>query len=460
MPNWLKPHSFQGPLLFIIDALLLYLCIGIVHYFRLYQWVSIDFSLVFVVLVTLGGLYVVNVYHFAPRDQALQHAVRTFVGVLISGAMVAAFVYVTKSTESTTVLWRGNLPLSMFVFALVAMSVRYIGSVLKSKHGRQPLWLVLGQGPSVDNLRRDYTGSGLEGDIKEISGSEHPVESIEVNLEEGEVVVYGSKNAQLHQGAVTGLILAPNIEVPEALATQLMHIRLRGIPVLELWDFYERTLLKVPVLELKDRWFALAQGFSLLHHDVALKIKRLLDLFISALGLVILSPLYLLIIILVPMTSKGPAFYNQIRCGVNNQKFLLHKFRTMIENAETDGVRWAQPDDERITGLGRVLRKMRLDELPQLWNVLVGQMSFIGPRPERPDFVRQLMKDIPYYELRHLVKPGITGWAQVKYPYGSSMEDAKNKLEFDLYYIKNYSLALDLYILLRTIRVVFSRTGR
>lgn len=460
MPNWLRPHSFQGPLLFITDGVLLYLAIGTVHYFRLNQWVSIDVSLLFVILVTLAGLYVMNVYHFAPRDQALQHAVRTFVGVLLSGAVVAAFVYITKSTESATVLWRGNLPLSMFFFAVAAMLVRYFGSVAKSKLDRKPLWLVIGQGSSVDNLQKDYKGSGLEGEIKIINIGQHPVANIEVDFEGAKVVCRSLNKSVLHEGAVSGVVLAPISEVPESLATQLMHVRLRGVPVLELWDFYERTLLRVPVMELKDRWFALSQGFNLLHHDVALKIKRLLDVFISAVGMVLLSPLYVLILILVRATSKGPAFYNQARCGVNNQEFVLHKFRTMIKDAETDGAKWSHPGDDRITWAGRILRKMRLDELPQLWNVLVGEMSFIGPRPERPDFVRQLMDEIPYYELRHLVKPGITGWAQVKYPYGSSTEDAKNKLEFDLYYIKNYSLALDLYILLRTIRVVFSQTGR
>ena len=322
------------------------------------------------------------------------------------------------------------------------------------------MWLVIGQGSSIENLQKDFKDSGLEGETKIIDSEQYPVESMEVEFQNGEPVIHSSSSSILHRGVVSGIVLAPLNEVPESFATQLMHVRLRGIPVLELWDFYERTLLRVPVMELKDRWFALSQGFNLLHHEAALKIKRLLDVFISGIGLVILSPLYTLISVLIRTTSQGPAFYNQVRCGVNNREFMLHKFRTMVKDAETDGARWSQPGDTRVTRIGRFLRKMRLDELPQLWNVLVGDMSFIGPRPERPDFVKELTDDIPYYELRHLVKPGITGWAQIKYPYGSTIEDAKNKLAFDLYYIKNYSLALDLYILLRTIRVVFSQTGR
>ena len=256
MPNWLRPHSFQGPLLFVTDCVLLYLVIEIVHYFRAYQWVSIDVSLVFVILVTLAGLYVLNVYHFATRDQAFQHAVRTFVGVMLSGAVIVAFVYATKSTESTTVLYRGNLPLSMFFFAIVAMLVRYLGSVYRSKIGRSPLWLVIGQGSGVENLQKDYKESGLEGEIKLLNSEQHPVESMEVEIQDADPVFLGSNNSVLYRGAVSGIVLAPVGDVPEGLATQLMHVRLRGIPVLELWDFYERTLLRVPVLELKDRWFA------------------------------------------------------------------------------------------------------------------------------------------------------------------------------------------------------------
>ena len=171
-------------------------------------------------------------------------------------------------------------------------------------------------------------------------------------------------------------------------------------------------------------------------------------------------PLFLVIPILVKSESRGPVIYSQTRTGRGGREFVLYKFRTMYTNAEQDGPRWAEQDDPRVTRVGRILRKTRLDELPQLWNVLKGDMSFVGPRPERPAFVLEIEKNVPYYELRHLVSPGITGWAQVMFPYGASIEDAVEKLQYDLYYIKNYSLLLDAVILIKTMRIVFHVRGR
>jgi exopolysaccharide biosynthesis polyprenyl glycosylphosphotransferase len=239
-----------------------------------------------------------------------------------------------------------------------------------------------------------------------------------------------------------------------------MRARLRGVRIYDLVDFYERFLFKLPVLNLRDGWLILAHGFDLLHHTIQLRAKRVLDVLLSLALMLPLSPLMLVTAIVIKLDSKGPVFYRQLRTGLNGETFRLYKFRTMVEDAEKSGARWAKKNDPRITGVGRFLRAARIDELPQLWNVLLGEMSFIGPRPERPDFTNELEAAIPYYDLRHLVKPGITGWAQVLYPYGASIEDAREKLEYDLYYIKNYSVMLDLVILIRTVRVVLVGRGR
>lgn len=260
-------------------------------------------------------------------------------------------------------------------------------------------------------------------------------------------------------GSPSGIILASHQELSDMAVQRLMQIRLSGTPIVSLADFYEQYLLKIPVHQLKDSWFVFSGGFSLIHHDIALKVKRLADILLAATGLILLSPVMLIVALIVAATSKGPTFYTQERHGQFRRLFRLRKFRTMINDAESNGAQWSKPGDPRVTPAGKLLRASRMDELPQLWNVLVGDMSFIGPRPERPDFVNDLEKQIPYYELRHLVKPGITGWAQVMYPYGRSVEDALKKLEYDLYYIKNYSLTLDVYILLRTVKTVFSRSG-
>ena len=179
-------------------------------------------------------------------------------------------------------------------------------------------------------------------------------------------------------------------------------------------------------------------------------------------GLIISSPVAILTAILIKLDSRGPVFYRQERVGQNGHNIKVIKFRSMKTDAEADGKPvWARSDDDRVTRVGRIIRKIRVDEIPQFWNIIKGEMSFVGPRPERPHFVEQLAKEIPFYEHRHLTAPGLTGWAQIKYPYGASVEDARRKLQYDLYYIKNQSLALDLVIIFETVKtVLFSRGGR
>jgi len=185
----------------------------------------------------------------------------------------------------------------------------------------------------------------------------------------------------------------------------------------------------------------------------------LLDLGVAAPALALVSPLFAIIAVAIKLTSRGPVFYGQTRVGKDGRIFTVYKFRSMRTDAETGGPQWAAKDDRRVTRVGRFIRLTRIDELPQIWNVLRNEMSFVGPRPERPFFVDELRKQIPYYMERLLVKPGLTGWAQINYQYGSSVEDAVTKLQFDLYYIKNLSIWLDLLILVRTIKVIVLRRG-
>jgi exopolysaccharide biosynthesis polyprenyl glycosylphosphotransferase len=201
-------------------------------------------------------------------------------------------------------------------------------------------------------------------------------------------------------------------------------------------------------------------GFDLLQNAIGLKLKRVIDIFLAIVLIVMLMPVFLLTAFFIVIDSRGPVFYSQARKGLNDKEFNVHKFRSMVVDAEKEGVKWAEDNDPRVTRIGKFIRTARIDELPQLWNVLKGEMSFIGPRPERPEFIHQLEKEIPYYDLRHLVMPGITGWAQVMYPYGASVEDAREKLQYDLFYIKNFSLLLDFVILMKTIRIVLRREGR
>ena len=225
-----------------------------------------------------------------------------------------------------------------------------------------------------------------------------------------------------------------------------------GVKVSSYSDFIEERYNLIPVDKIDAKWlFSTRLDLS---HPYYQGVKRFIDIAVSSVGLVVTAPLILVVAIIIKLESKGTVFYSQVRTGRFSRSFRIYKLRTMASNSEVNGAQWAVKNDSRITAVGKVLRKTRLDELPQFWNVLKGEMSLIGPRPERPEFVGELSKEIPFYQQRHLVKPGLSGWAQVNYPYGASVEDAYNKLTYDFYYIKNASLALDLQIVLRTIGTV------
>ena len=248
--------------------------------------------------------------------------------------------------------------------------------------------------------------------------------------------------------------------IPPKLGEKLIYMRMKGIKIHAFPDFYESINFKLPVSYIKDKWIIFSKGFDKLGSGIYKKIKRGIDIILSTLFLIISLPITLIIVILIKLTSKGPIFYVQERLGLNEKPFHIIKFRTMIVNAEKEKPQWAGKNDARVTKLGKILRKLRIDELPQLINILKGEMSFVGPRPEREYFVRKLEKKIPYYSLRFVVKPGLTGWAQVNYRYGSSLEDAIEKLSYDLYYIKNMSLFLDFRIILKTIKICLFGMGR
>jgi sugar transferase (PEP-CTERM system associated) len=242
-------------------------------------------------------------------------------------------------------------------------------------------------------------------------------------------------------------------------AKALIDCRMRGIQVEDWPTFYEKETGKILVTDLRPSWLIFSDGFVKTPRTEI--VKRLVDVALSLTGLVLALPVMALVATAIKMESRGPALFRQPRLGQNGRVFILNKFRSMREDAEKDtGPVWALQQDPRVTRVGAFLRKTRLDELPQLFNVLVGDMSFIGPRPERPEFVYELQKQIPFYMERLSVKPGITGWAQVRYRYGASVEDALEKLQYDLYYIKNLSLFLDLLILINTIQVVLFARGR
>jgi sugar transferase (PEP-CTERM system associated) len=239
---------------------------------------------------------------------------------------------------------------------------------------------------------------------------------------------------------------------------ELLKCRVAGIDVIEGNSFYEMLTGKLIVKAINPSWLIFSEGFRT--SRIRRVVKRSVDLILSFVGLIIFLPLMGIVAVLIKLDSKGSIIFSQERVGQKGKIYRIHKFRSMISDAEKEsGPVWAEDDDYRITRVGKIIRKWRFDEIPQLWNVLKGDMSFVGPRPERKYFVEDLQKMIPFYGERHTVKPGVTGWAQVSYGYGATVEDAIEKLNYDLFYIKNLSFLMDLMIVLRTIKIVLFRKG-
>ena len=240
---------------------------------------------------------------------------------------------------------------------------------------------------------------------------------------------------------------------------KLLEMKLEGVTFRDVASVYEECTGKIATENLRPSWLIFSDGFRKSNWVIAT--KRALEVLLAFIGLVVTLPILLVLAAVIKLSSPGPALYSQLRVGQNGRLFRVYKLRSMRNDAEKNtGAVWAVAGDPRITRVGHFLRRSRLDEIPQLWNVLVGNMSLVGPRPERPEFVEALTRQIPFYSMRHVVKPGLTGWAQVRYTYGASVEDAMEKLQHDLFYIKNLTIGLDLFILFETVKTVVLHRGR
>jgi sugar transferase (PEP-CTERM system associated) len=238
---------------------------------------------------------------------------------------------------------------------------------------------------------------------------------------------------------------------------ELLTLRMRGVKIEEATSWLEKISGKIEVENLYPSWLVFGEGFR--RSSTFILVRRVLSIVISLVGLILSLPLLPFIMLAIRLDSKGPVFYTQTRVGKGGRTFKVVKFRTMRVDAEAGGPKWAGDNDPRVTRVGKFLRSSRLDEIPQLWCVLKGDMAFVGPRPERPEFIEMLSKEIPFYGVRHMVRPGLTGWAQVKYKYGATVEDSREKLQYDLFYIKNASIGLDMLIMFQTVKTVLLRRG-
>jgi len=411
-------------------------------------------------LVVLIFYYVFGAYDLDGRVRLRDLYLRSFLATVLGFLVVIGLNYFLAK-ERMGIFGRGVLlPALAMHFAL---SLFYRSAIWQWFHARatKAEWLILATEASIDLLLKEaekYAWKGkyffltAEG-LKSHKGAQSKVHfDLLGNWDEL------GKNLQR---SWTGVVVAvPLRDLPQNLGSILMKARLSGQSVIEISEFFEQTFRKIPVDFLGPEWFIFEKGFELLHNPLGLRIKRLFDLLCASTLLLITWPLMLLTAIAVRLETSGSALYRQVRTGQGTRDFVILKFRSMGANAEKGGAQWALQKDPRVTKVGKFIRLTRLDELPQLINILKGEMSFVGPRPERPEFNSSLEAQIPFYGLRHLVRPGLTGWAQVNYPYGASLEDAKEKLQYDLFYIKNHSLSLDLQIVLKTVKVVLFGQGR
>jgi sugar transferase (PEP-CTERM system associated) len=353
-------------------------------------------------------------------------------------------------------LWRSNSLYAMVIaFFFLAISRAFLGSLVGGESFKRRL-LVLGAGRRAQRIK----------DLEAKPGSGFVVVGYIAMDENKRVIpeaiarsaIYNLSDYVVKLGT-SEVVLALEERRNALPVDDLLRVKTTGVHVNDISTFLERETGRVDLDSVNPSWLIFSDGFSSGRRLSGIA-KRLFDVTASTVLLFFTAPIIFLFALLVKLESKGPAFYRQIRVGLFGQPYSVVKLRSMRQDAEIGGKAvWAEKDDPRITRVGNFIRKVRIDELPQIWNVLKGEMSFVGPRPERPEFVADLEQQLSYYAERHMVKPGITGWAQVNYPYGASIDDSRHKLEYDLYYAKNYTPFLDLLILLQTIRVVLWPDG-
>ena len=384
------------------------------------------------------------------------------------------FVRLLQSLGSTSLIlagvyfWFPSLIIGRGVFVIATVLVisgaigwRVAFEWFSGRVGRRERLLLVGTSPSTVLLARELrarTDLGIEivGFVDHLGQSEASVSS-----DSDDVDVLGTLDdipAIVSRQGVDRVVVSLADARGRLPMDRFLDMKLNGVRFDHLASVYEECTGKIAVENLRPSWFIFSSGFRKSRFLEAA--KRTIDIVVASIGFVVSLPIMCLVALAVKVTSPGPAVFRQQRVGRHNRVFTLYKFRSMREDAEKHtGAVWATEGDTRVTPIGRFLRKARLDELPQFWNVLLGDMSLVGPRPERPEFVQDLTVQIPFYGQRHVVRPGVTGWAQVKFRYGATVADSMEKLQCDLFYIKNLSIALDLFIILKTIQTVVLRRG-
>jgi len=443
---------------------------GFVGYVRRDAFYTGPFEFVLVDLITVAvimqALYIIGGYNRNTETRSLTYTAEHILAVTCAAAISALIIYTAAAYQESMKPSRAVLLISFALFLPISLIYRRIIRRSVAASAAQRAFLVIGSGPVAARFYEVYKESPNQQRLEFVDDDPTHVGSTIAG--ENSPIVEGdltSKLAQLDQ-RYSGVILAKDADaLSPKLLEQLVRTQFQRTRVYTLESFYEAHWRHVP-MHMIDPFWPLQMGFQLSRSSPYHYLKRLFGVIASGVLLVICSPLFALITVAIWLTNGRPAFFGQRRIGQYGQPFTAYKFRTMKAEVTdhtshvTEDDIYTRENDSRVTRLGRLLRKLRLDELPQLWNVFKGDMALIGPRAEWFKCVDRYEKKIPFYHFRHLVKPGITGWAQVNYPYGESEEDALKKLQYDLYYIRHYSLKLDAMIVLKTIHTILFGRGR
>lgn len=410
-------------------------------------------AVTFVILIYISSFYVFDIYNTSNRLKSSAYLTRFLIAVGAGTFLVAMVFYFFPRWR----FGRGIFLINMFFVSLTTYAWRLILQKLLVFHEVPKRIAIVGAG---------YAGETIYEVLKEnnnfiVKGFlDDDPQKLDKKIGSHSILGYSDLLTRMaDDGEVDAVVMTVHREKTPGLLRTLIRAKMQGVEIYNMASLFEELTGKLPVLNLSEGWMAYTPFHGIRKSLYTLHIKRLIDVGLSCIGLILSLPVSLIASTAIRLDSKGPVIFRQKRVGLDGKEFELLKFRSMRVDSEENGPLWASENDPRITMVGKVIRKMRVDEIPQMWNVLKGDMSFIGPRPERPEFVGHLEEDIPFYFFRHAVKPGITGWAQVNFRYGASKEDSIEKLQYDLFYIKNLSIFLDFLIILKTIKVVLFGKG-
>ncbi|MDB4516767.1 TIGR03013 family PEP-CTERM/XrtA system glycosyltransferase [Crocinitomicaceae bacterium] len=446
-------------LLGIIEFTALVLAFYIGHELRFdagwheHQWLAWPRAITFAVVMQTS-LIAFGAYQRQANHSGNLLAVRIGASLLL-GSVILGLIYYIAPVFLTG---RGVLALSVFVSFVAVVAIRLVFNRILDAYDLRLRVLVLGAGKAANLVRVAEAAGEIQGvnitTYMPMPGDQQDDRGIGLSQTAGALVKYVAVEK------IDVILLALDERRKGLPVHDLIDCKMSGVEVIDLLTFFERYTNKIRLDIVQPSWLFLSEGFQV--SNLKRLGKWLFDMAAVLLLLPIVLPVGLLVSLAILVESKfaGPVLYSQMRVGKDGRLFHVYKFRSMVTDAEKDGVaRWAKMGDTRVTRVGAILRRSRLDEIPQLFNIIKGDMSFVGPRPERPEFVQSLAEQIPYYNERHRVKPGLSGWAQIRYPYGASIEDGLEKLQYDLYYVKNYSILLDALVLLQTAEVVLLGRG-